>query len=67
MKKNLTQKLIAEHLVDGRLEPGSPIRLRIDQTLTQDATGTMVMISLEPMGIDRGEVRSWVFQSRQRG
>ena len=53
MKKNLTQKLIAEHLVDGRLEPGSPIRLRIDQTLTQDATGTMVMISLESMGIDR--------------
>lgn len=55
MKKNLTQKLIADHLVKGALEPGTPISLKIDQTLTQDATGTMVMISLEAMGIRQVE------------
>lgn len=53
MKQNLTQKLVAEHLVEGSLNAGEPISLKIDQTLTQDATGTMVMISLEAMGIER--------------
>ena len=38
---NLTQKIIGSHLVSGAMTPGSEIGLRIDQTLTQDATGTM--------------------------
>jgi aconitate hydratase len=50
---NVAQKLIAAHLVQGSLEPGTEIGLKIDQTLTQDATGTMVMLELEAMGIDR--------------
>jgi aconitate hydratase len=51
--RNVAQKLIADHLVDGELTPGSEIGLRVDQTLTQDATGTMVMLELESMGLDR--------------
>jgi len=50
---NLTQKLISEHLVEGSMEPGREIGIRIDQTLTQDATGTMVMLELEAMGLER--------------
>jgi aconitate hydratase len=50
---NLTQKLIAAHLVEGRMIPGEEIALKIDQTLTQDATGTLVMLELEAMGLDR--------------
>ena len=50
---NLTQKLIRSHLVSGEMDPGSEIGLKIDQTLTQDATGTMVMLELEAMDIDR--------------
>jgi len=53
MTKNLTQKLIEAHLVVGKLEPGEEIALRIDQTLTQDATGTLVMLELEAMHLDR--------------
>jgi len=53
MPKNLTQKLIESHLEEGRLEPGSPISLRIDQTLTQDATGTLVMLEFEQFGLPR--------------
>jgi aconitate hydratase len=51
MGKNVTQKLIEAHLVAGRLQPGEEIGLKIDQTLTQDATGTMVMLEFEAMGI----------------
>jgi hypothetical protein len=43
----LAHRLIVDHLVDGRMEPGHEIGLRIDQTLTQDATGTLVMQELE--------------------
>jgi aconitate hydratase len=53
MASNLTQKLIDAHLVDGSGAPGEEVGLRIDQTLTQDATGTMVMLELEAMGLDR--------------
>ena len=53
MARNVAQKLIADHLVEGLMEPGSEIGLRVDQTLTQDATGTMVMLELEAMGLDR--------------
>ncbi len=49
----LAHRLIADHLVDGRMEPGHEIGLRIDQTLTQDATGTLVMQELEALGLDR--------------
>ncbi|EHR62047.1 aconitate hydratase [Saccharomonospora cyanea] len=53
MGRTVAQKLIADHLVDGRMEPGEEISLRIDQTLTQDATGTLVMQELEALGLDR--------------
>ncbi|SDJ98087.1 aconitate hydratase [Microbulbifer yueqingensis] len=53
MPKNLAQKLIESHLESGDLEPGRPIELRIDQTLTQDATGTMVMLEFEALGLPR--------------
>jgi aconitate hydratase len=53
MGRNVAQKLIAAHLADGEMAAGSEIGLRIDQTLTQDATGTMVMLELEALGLDR--------------
>jgi aconitate hydratase len=55
MPRTVAEKLIESHLVDGTPEPGEPIALRIDQTLTQDATGTLVMLELEAMGLDRVE------------
>lgn len=54
--ETLAHKLIRSHLVSGDLEPGTPIAIRIDQTLTQDATGTLVMLSLEALGLDRVKV-----------
>jgi aconitate hydratase len=51
--RNVTQKLIAAHLAQGTMRAGEPISIRIDQTLTQDATGTLVMLALEAMGLDR--------------
>ncbi|MBO7548349.1 MAG: aconitate hydratase [Clostridia bacterium] len=53
MAKNLVQKLIGSHLVSGEPVKGGAIGLRIDQTLTQDATGTMAYLQFEAMGIDR--------------
>jgi len=53
MGHNVAQKLIASHLVSGEMTPGEEIGIRIDQTLTQDATGTMVMLELESMDLDR--------------
>lgn len=53
MRQNVTQKLIAAHLVEGEMAPGKEIGLKIDQTLTQDATGTLVMLELEAMHLDR--------------
>jgi aconitate hydratase len=53
MSQNVSQKLLAAHLVSGDLDIGSEIGLRIDQTLTQDATGTMVMLELDALGLDR--------------
>lgn len=52
---NVTQKLIKSHLVDGEMIPGEEIGLRIDQTLTQDATGTMVMLELEAMELEEAQ------------
>ena len=51
--RTLTRKLIDAHLVEGEPTPGEEIALRIDQTLTQDATGTLVMQELEAIGLDR--------------
>jgi aconitate hydratase len=53
MPKNVTQKLIESHLLEGEMTPGAEIALSIDQTLTQDATGTLVMLELEAMDLDR--------------
>jgi aconitate hydratase len=53
MGQNVAQKLIGSHLVGGETTAGSEIGLRIDQTLIQDATGTMVMLELEALGLDR--------------
>ncbi|TKG69664.1 aconitate hydratase [Prauserella endophytica] len=53
MGKTVAQQLIADHLVSGDMVPGEEIGLRIDQTLTQDATGTLVMQELEALGLDR--------------
>ncbi len=53
MRQTVTAKLIESHLVEGEVAPGAEIALRIDQTLTQDATGTLVMLELEAMGLDR--------------
>ncbi|BBY08388.1 aconitate hydratase [Mycobacterium noviomagense] len=53
MALNVTRKLIESHLVSGEMTPGEEIAIRIDQTLTQDATGTLVMQELEALGLDR--------------
>jgi aconitate hydratase len=53
MRLNLTHKLLLSHLVAGEVRPGAEIGIRIDQTLTQDATGTLVMLELEAMGLER--------------
>ena len=49
--ENLTQKLLKTHLVSGKMVKGEPISIKIDQTLTQDATGTMAYMQFEAMGV----------------
>ena len=53
MGLTIAQKIIKEHLVSGEMKAGEEIALRIDQTLTQDATGTMAYLEFETMGLDR--------------
>ena len=53
MAMNLTQKMINDHLIEGDMSPGNEIALRVDQTLTQDATGTMACLQFEAIGIPR--------------
>jgi len=53
MPQNVVQKILSEHLVDGELKPGGEIGLRIDQTLTQDATGTTAFLLFEAMDLPR--------------
>jgi aconitate hydratase len=53
MRKNVTQKLIESHLAAGSMIPGEEICIKIDQTLTQDATGTLVMLEFEALGLPR--------------
>src|SRR5690625_576329 len=52
---NVTQKLISSHLVQGEMEPGKEIGIKIDQALLQDATGTLVQLELEAMKLDRAK------------
>ena len=54
---NLTQKILKAHLLSGNLTPGEEISIRIDQTLTQDSTGTMAYLQFEAMGIGRVKTR----------
>ncbi len=56
MGLNITQKILTAHLVSGNLAPGEEIAIRIDQTLTQDATGTMTWLQFEAMCVDRVRV-----------
>ena len=53
MRANVAQKLIKAHLLAGNMIAGEEIDLKIDQTLCQDATGTLVMLELEAMGVAR--------------
>ncbi len=53
MHGTLTEKILRDHLVSGTLEPGQEIQIRIDQTLTQDATGTMADLQFEALGVPR--------------
>ena len=53
MNKNLAEKVISKHLIDGRMEPGEQIGVSIDYTLTQDSTGTLTYLEFEAMGVPR--------------
>src|SRR3989440_383148 len=53
---NLPRQILAEHLADGELRPGSPIAIHVDQALLQDATGTMAFMQYEELGIPRVKV-----------
>ncbi|MDR7463891.1 MAG: aconitate hydratase [Armatimonadota bacterium] len=57
MSGSVSEKIIQAHLVEGELTPGREIALRVDQTLLQDATGTMAALEFEAMGVER--VRTW--------
>ncbi|HHY37417.1 MAG TPA: aconitate hydratase, partial [Clostridia bacterium] len=52
-RRNITRKIIESHLIAGNPEPGSIVSIRIDQTLTQDATGTMAYLQFEALGVPR--------------
>ena len=60
MGLNLAQKIIKEHLISGEMTPGSEISIRIDQTLTQDSTGTMAYLEFEAMGVPRVKTKKSV-------
>ena len=60
MGLNLAQKIIKEHLISGDMTPGSEISIRIDQTLTQDSTGTMAYLEFEAMGVPRVKTKKSV-------
>lgn len=50
---NITEKLIKSHLVSGEMKAGEEIGIKIDQTLTQDSTGTMAYLQFESMGVEK--------------
>jgi aconitate hydratase len=51
MSKTLAEKVFAQHLTEGQMEPGAQIGLRIDHTLTQDSTGTLAYLEFEAIGV----------------
>ena len=53
MAKTMVEQIMAAHLVSGELVPGAEVALKIDQTLTQDATGTLAYLEFEAMGVER--------------
>ena len=53
MAENMCTKILSAHLLDGVLKAGESIKIRIDQTLTQDSTGTMAYLQFEALGIDK--------------
>jgi len=53
MVKTLAEKVIAQHIAEGKMKPGEPIALCIDHTLTQDSTGTLAYLEFEAMGVSR--------------
>ena len=53
MGRNIVEKIIKNHYVSGQMKPGKEVAVRIDQTLTQDATGTMAYLQFEAMGVPR--------------
>ena len=55
MGLTIAQKIIKAHLVEGNMVVGEDVAIKIDQTLTQDATGTMAYLEFETMGIDRSD------------
>src|SRR2546421_4885271 len=56
MAQSLSTQILSEHLVEGELSPGTPIAVRVDQTLLQDATGTMACMQFEQLGVPRVRV-----------
>src|SRR5215217_4042690 len=56
MAENLITRILKDHMLSGSLEPGEEVALRIDQTLLQDATGTMACLQFERMGVERVQV-----------
>jgi aconitate hydratase len=60
MKGTITHHLLTEHIVEGVVEPGREMALKIDQTLTQDATGTLVYLAFEALKKQRVQVETAV-------
>src|SRR5690625_2674577 len=58
MALNITQKILKDHLVSGEMQPGTEIGLKIDQKITQDAPGALVMVELEATGLDKAETEA---------
>jgi aconitate hydratase len=56
MAESLTRQILQMHLAEGELKPGVPVALRVDQTLLQDATGTMALMQFEQLGVPRVQV-----------
>jgi len=55
MAMNITQKIIKKHIVSGNMTAGEKIAIKMDQTLTQDATGTMAYLQFEALGCSEGQ------------
>jgi len=57
LDKNLTEKIISSHLIEGQMVPGDQIGLSIDHTLTQDSTGTLAYLEFEAMGVPQVQTK----------